>query len=96
MMKNAFYDLAFISNTYHHIENRVDYLKKVTAGLKTKGRVVIFDFKKYKDKKIHLGPPQCMRLALETVVFELKQAGLDKIIVHENDFLDHYLVIATK
>jgi hypothetical protein len=33
-MKNNFYDIAFTSNTYHHIENRVEYLKKVKSGLK--------------------------------------------------------------
>ena len=94
-MKNAYYDLAFTSNTYHHIENRVDYLKKVKAGLKSSGRVVILDFKKSNDGKAHFGPPQSMRVALETVVSELKQAGLEKISVNENDFADHYLVIAT-
>jgi ubiquinone/menaquinone biosynthesis C-methylase UbiE len=95
-MKNAFYDMAFTSNTYHHIENRVEYLKKVKAGLKSSGRVVILDFKKSNDKKAHFGPPQSMRLPVETVVSELKQAGFDKVSVNVDDFADHYLVIATK
>lgn len=95
-MKNTFYDMAFTSNTYHHIENRVDYLRKVKAGLKSSGRVVILDFKKSNDKKAHFGPPQNMRVSLETVVSELRQAGFDKISVNEDDFADHYLVIATK
>lgn len=95
-MKNAFYDMAFTSNTYHHIENRVDYLKKVKAGLKSSGRVVILDFKKNHEKKVHFGPPQNMRVSLETVVSELKEAGFDKMSVHGDDFVDHYLVIAFK
>ncbi len=95
-MKNSFYDMAFTSNTYHHIENRVSYLKKVKAGLRLAGRVVILDFKKNSDSKTHFGPPQSMRLSVDTVVSELKQAGFDKISVYRGDFVDHYLVIATK
>ena len=95
-MKRAFFDMAFTSNTYHHIGSRVEYLKKVRAGLKPSGRVVVLDFKKSHDKKSHFGPPQSMRLAVETVVFELKQAGFENIQVNIKDFIDHYLVIATK
>jgi hypothetical protein len=84
--------MAFTSNTYHHIEKRVDYLKKVKGGLKSSGRVVILDFKKSHDKKAHFGPPQSMRFPVKTVVSELKQA----ISVNEDAFADHYLVIATK
>jgi arsenite methyltransferase len=36
-------DLAFLSNTYHHIENRVDYFAALHTALKPKGRVVIID-----------------------------------------------------
>lgn len=95
-MKTDFYDMAFTSNTYHHIENRVEYLKKVKAGLKLNGRVVILDFKKGHEQKPHFGPPQSMRLSVEQVHAELKQAGFDKISVNESDFVAHYLVIATK
>lgn len=89
------YDMAFTSNTYHHIQNRVEYLKKVKLGLKKNGRVVIFDFKKNSHKEAHFGPPQKMRVALEIVEDELKKAGFGKIVVNNNDFQDHYLVIAT-
>jgi ubiquinone/menaquinone biosynthesis C-methylase UbiE len=95
-MKATSFDLAFTSNTYHHIENRVEYLKKVMAGLKSSGRIVIIDFKKSESKITDFGPPQSMRLAVETVVSELRQAGLEKVNVNLDDFTDHYLVIATK
>lgn len=95
-MKDRFYDMAFTSNTYHHFENRVEYLKKVKAGLNPSGRFVILDFKKGKDKVAHFGPPQRMRVPAETVVAELRQAGFKKVTVNESDFTDHYLVIATK
>src|SRR5437879_4989917 len=37
-------DLVFICNTYHHLEKRADYLKRVKASLTKKGRVAIIDF----------------------------------------------------
>ncbi|MGE0684338.1 MAG: class I SAM-dependent methyltransferase [Candidatus Binatia bacterium] len=67
-------DVVFICDTYHHIEDREIYLKKVRKGLKPNGRVVIVDF--YKNKDIPVGPPVSMRLSKETVQKELQAAGL--------------------
>jgi ubiquinone/menaquinone biosynthesis C-methylase UbiE len=67
-------DLAFLCNTYHHIEEREVYLRKLRRGLKPNGRVVIVDF--YKREGIPVGPPLSMRLSEETVQKELEGAGL--------------------
>ena len=37
-------DVIFLSNTYHHIENRVSYFSKLKAALKPGGRLIIVDF----------------------------------------------------
>ena len=37
-------DVVFLSNTYHHIQNRVPYFTKVRESLKPGGRLVIVDF----------------------------------------------------
>jgi predicted methyltransferase len=37
-------DVIFLSNTYHHISDRVAYFTKVRAALKPGGRLVIVDF----------------------------------------------------
>jgi ubiquinone/menaquinone biosynthesis C-methylase UbiE/rhodanese-related sulfurtransferase len=37
-------DVIFLSNTYHHLDNRVVYARKLRAGLKPGGRLVIVDF----------------------------------------------------
>jgi ubiquinone/menaquinone biosynthesis C-methylase UbiE len=95
-MAPSSFDMAFTSNTYHHIENRVDYLKKVGAGLKASGRLVILDFKAIPEGKSKFGPPQSMRLSAETVIAELQKAGFEKISVNEKHFSEHYMVIATK
>ena len=38
-------DLVFLCNTYHHIENRVDYFSDLKTDLKSDGRVVVIDMK---------------------------------------------------
>ncbi len=93
-MGEAQYDMAFTSNTYHHIDHRVSYLKKVRAGLKNAGRFVVFDFKKEGDGKS--GPPLAMRISVAQVIKELKEAGFSQITTHEKEFEQHYLIIATK
>jgi ubiquinone/menaquinone biosynthesis C-methylase UbiE len=37
-------DVIFLSNTYHHIENRVAYFSRLRPSLKPGGRLVIVDF----------------------------------------------------
>jgi arsenite methyltransferase len=67
-------DLAFICNTYHHLEDRAVYLRKLRKALKPGGRLVIVDF--YKKAGIPVGPPLPMRLGEETVEKELQAAGM--------------------
>ncbi len=67
-------DLAFICDTYHHIDHRAAYLKELRASLKPGGRVVIVDFKK--DKTTPFGPKNSERLHHDEVTKELQGAGL--------------------
>ena len=67
-------DLAFICNTYHHLEDREVYLRKLRKALKPDGRLVIVDF--YKKEGIPVGPPMSMRLGEETIKKELQAAGM--------------------
>ena len=84
-------DLAFICNTYHHLEYRDVYLRKLRKALKPTGRLVIVDF--YKKEGIPVGPPMPMRLSEETVQKELREAGLG--VIEKLTFLPYqYLLIA--
>jgi len=66
-------DVIFICNTYHHIENRVSYLKKLSKALKPNGRIVIVDFYK---KPLPVGPQSVAhKISEEEVKKEFKQAG---------------------
>jgi ubiquinone/menaquinone biosynthesis C-methylase UbiE len=71
-------DVVFLCNTYHHIENRVEYFRKVSNGLKPDGRVVVVDF--YKEAEI--GPPRDHKLAKEVVLEEMEKAGYRLIKTH--------------
>ena len=84
-------DLAFICDTYHHIEDREVYLRKLHKALKPNGRLVIVDF--YKKDGIPVGPPLSMRLSEETVKKELQTAGMN--ITEKLTFLPYqYILIA--
>jgi ubiquinone/menaquinone biosynthesis C-methylase UbiE len=37
-------DVIFLSNTYHHIEDRIAYFERLRPALKPNGRLVIVDF----------------------------------------------------
>ncbi|MGH8007894.1 MAG: class I SAM-dependent methyltransferase, partial [Candidatus Binatia bacterium] len=84
-------DLAFLCNTYHHLEDRDVYLRKLRKGLKPDGRVVIVDF--YQRDGMPVGPPMDMRLSEETVQKELQGAGLN--VVEKLTLLPYqYILIA--
>ena len=64
-------DVIFLCDTYHHIDNRVEYFKNASKSLKKGGRVIIVDFHKDTD----FGPPRDHKLAKEIVLKEMEQAG---------------------
>ena len=72
MLAPASVDLIFISNTYHHFTNRIDYNKRLARALKKGGRLVIVDYHK---KELPVGPPPAEKLAKEEVLKEITAAG---------------------
>lgn len=65
-------DAAFICDTIHHINDRIEYLKKVRAILKPSGVVAVIDFK---PGDIPVGPPPEHRIPKELVIEEMEAAG---------------------
>ena len=65
-------DTAFFCNVLHHVENRPDYLKKLSAAVKPDGRIVILEFHK---KPLPVGPPEQMKLTPDEVIAEMRAAG---------------------
>lgn len=84
-------DKVVIVNTYHHIENRVDYFSKVKKGLKPGGELVVIDFVK---KEVPFGPPVEMKLSADEVVKELKKSGFSQVLVNDELLKYQYIIRA--
>ena len=65
-------DLVFVCDTYHHVDQRVDYFKRLKEDLRPGGRLVIVDFKR---GDFPVGPKDDHKLAAEVVIAELAEAG---------------------
>jgi len=85
-------DKFLIVNTYHHIDDRTEYFKKVKSGLKENGEAIIIDFFK---KKQEVGPPKRYCVSAEEVVEELKVAGFTDFKV-EKDLLEYQYIVKAK
>jgi ubiquinone/menaquinone biosynthesis C-methylase UbiE len=77
-------DLIFLSNTYHHLEDRTRYFKNLKGALRAGGRIAIVDF--YHDERSgELGFPKEHLVPRDRVIQEMRQAGYR--LLHEHGFL---------
>ncbi len=72
-------DRILIVDTWHHIENRVDYTRKLAEALAQNGAVYVVDF----TLESPVGPAKDHRLAAEKVMAELKEGGLEVELLAE-------------
>ena len=82
-------DLVLVVDTYHHIEGRIEYFKKLKKCLRKDGVLVIIDFKKMKTPP---GPPVELRVAEDQVESELKSAGFT-IVSTDSEMLPYQYII---
>lgn len=80
-------------NTYHHIENRVDYFNKVKKGLKPGGYLWVVDFKK---GDLPVGPPNELKYSAEIVAKELTKAGFTNLEIDSQLLPYQYIIKAKK
>jgi ubiquinone/menaquinone biosynthesis C-methylase UbiE len=66
-------DIFFIANTYHHLDNKKEYLKTVYQGIKKNGELIIVAF--FKRKEITIGPSFDMKQSEDEISKELTDAG---------------------
>ena len=91
-LKSNEVDLVLIVNTYHHLEDRIAYFKKVKTGLKENGQLLVIDFFK---KELPMGPSVDHKISREIVLEELQGAGfeIEEVLI---DFLPYqYLIKAS-
>ncbi len=84
-------DAIITVNTYHHINNRVEYFKKCKKGLSKNGILLIVDFKK---EEMNFGPPLSHKLSKKAVIDELEKAGYKDISVDTKTLEHQYVIIA--
>jgi ubiquinone/menaquinone biosynthesis C-methylase UbiE len=65
-------DLVLIVDTFHHLDHRLEYLKRLRRVLKPSGRVAIVD---WQAKDLPVGPPLEHKIARDQVVSEMRAAG---------------------
>lgn len=65
-------DLIFTGNTWHHIDKRRAYLRKLEKALKPYGRLVIVD---WDEGELPEGPPPGHKVPRDEVVRELQRGG---------------------
>ena len=91
LLTDASVDRFFICDTWHHIENRDQYLGLMKKMLKPGGEVVMVDFKK---AETPMGPPQEMRIDRADLVKEIEKNGFK--VAAEHTFLPYQYFIAFK
>jgi SAM-dependent methyltransferase len=75
-------DLVFIADTYHHIEDRIAYMRRLKGALKPGGKVALLE---YKPGKLPVGPPPDHKLPEGVMDKEMIQAGyvlIDRFVTH--------------
>jgi ubiquinone/menaquinone biosynthesis C-methylase UbiE len=65
-------DLVLVVDTYHHIDDRITYLRNLKRVLRQGGRVAVIDWQK---RPLPVGPEMDHKLAREQVIDEMKEAG---------------------
>jgi len=84
-------DRILIVNTWHHIDDRESYSRKLYDALTPGGEIFVVDFT---HQSSH-GPPVSQRLRSEEVMAELQAAGLDVEILKES-LPDQYIVVGRR
>jgi SAM-dependent methyltransferase len=69
-------DLVLIADTYHHIENRVEYMRRLQSVLRPGGRLALLE---YKPGPLPVGPDPEHKLAAGVLERELVEAGWTRV-----------------
>ncbi len=81
-------DIVIIVDTYHHIDNRIEYLKNLKTCLNPQAKVIDIDF----NQASPMGPPLKHRLSEAEVINEFKQASF-KLTAKETFLPNQYFLI---
>jgi len=71
-LPRASVDVVLVVDTFHHIDDRLTYFRRLQRTLKPGGRVAVIDWQK---RELPVGPPSEHKLAREQVLEEMTAAG---------------------
>ena len=74
-------DLLFTRNTFHHIDNKNQYMKKLAQKIKPEGKIALIDYK----KEASSGPPG-HNVTRDEILSSIEDTGL--VVDKEYDFLE--------
>jgi len=77
-------DAVLVVDTYHHIDDRIGYFRRLRRALRPQGRVAVVDWHK---RPMPVGPEMDHKIAREQVVDEMTAAGYR--LVDEPTFLPY-------
>ncbi len=77
-------DAVLVVDTYHHIDDRIGYFRRLRRALRPRGRVAVVDWHK---RPMPVGPEMDHKIAREQVVDEMDAAGYR--LVEEPTFLPY-------
>jgi ubiquinone/menaquinone biosynthesis C-methylase UbiE len=91
LLADASVNRFFICNTWHHVENRPQYIALMKRMLKPGGQVIVLDYKK---EPLPVGPPPDMKMAREDALREMEGNGFK--LAKEYTFLPYqYFLVFT-
>lgn len=83
---------VLIVNTWHHLDDRSSYARKLATALDATGEIWIVDFTLDADR----GPPPEHRLSALQVIRELEQGGLRAQLIEPDPLPEQYIVRAMR
>jgi SAM-dependent methyltransferase len=83
---------VLVVNTWHHIDDRANYARKLAQGLAPGGEIWIVDFTLESEH----GPPPQYRLEAKQVIMELEQGGLHAQLIEPEPLPRQYIVRARR
>ena len=84
-------DLILIVDTYHHIDDRLAYFRRLHGAVKADGRIAIIDWHK---RPLPEGPPLEHKLARELVIDEMARSGW-RVVGEPEVLTNQYFLIFT-
>lgn len=87
------FDVILIVNTYHHFNDKIEYMTHCFKGLKPGGVLMNVDFK---NKETAHGPPVNHRIAAEKVKKDLLKVGFVEVEINQTTLPEQYIITAKK